>query len=267
MTARVTTEIRDGIAYVTMTRGEKFNGLDFEMLQALVDAAKTVKRDRDVRAVILQGEGAAFCAGLDFASVGKQPLRALLSFLRVPGRKTNLYQEACWAWREVPVPVLAVLHGRCYGGGLQLALAADFRFTTPDCEFSILEAKWGLVPDMSGTVTLRELVGMDVAKRLTMTGEFFDGTRAKDLGLVTEVSETPLKAAEALAAELMTRSPDSVAATKALFHRTRHVSPRTAFRIESRLQRKLLTGANHKIARAAGMAKEVPQFMRRSFGG
>ncbi|MQA62237.1 MAG: crotonase/enoyl-CoA hydratase family protein [Actinophytocola sp.] len=265
MSERVRTEIRDNIAYVTMTRGDKFNGLDLEMFHALVAAAKELKSNRDVRAVILQGEGPAFCAGLDFASVGKNPVKFALNFLRVPGRATNLYQQVCWAWRELPMPVIAVVHGRCYGGGLQLALAADFRFATPDCEFSIMEAKWGLVPDMTGSVTLRELLGMDVAKRLTMTGESFDGERAAALGVVTEASPTPLKAAEALAEQLATRSPDAVAATKFLFNRTRHLSPRAAFRIESRFQRRLLNGANHKIARAAGMAKEVPQFVRRTF--
>lgn len=266
MTERVNIDIRDNVAYVTLTRPDKLNGLDFETFEALTKAARRLNRERDVRAVILQGEGKAFCAGLDFASVGKQPVKFGLAFFRAPGKATNVYQEACWAWRELPVPVIAVLHGYCYGGGLQLALAADFRFATPDCELSVLEAKWGLVPDMTGSVTLRELVGMDVAKRLTMTGEFFDGTRAKELGLVTDVSATPLKDAEALVEQLVTRSPDSVAATKALFNRTRHLSPRAAFRVESRFQRRLLLGANHKIARAAGMAKEIPRFVRRSFG-
>lgn len=264
MSERVSCDIRDDVAYVTMTRPDKFNGLDLDMFRALVKAAKSIRRNRDVRAVILQGEGPAFCAGLDFASVGKHPVAFGLNFLRVPGSATNLYQEVCWAWRELPVPVIAVVHGRCYGGGLQLALAADFRFTTPDCEFSILEAKWGLIPDMTGSVTLRELVGIDVAKRLTMTGEFFTGDQAAELGIATGSSPTPLKEAEALVEQLKTRSPDAIAATKALFHRTRHRSPRAAFRIESRLQRKLMFGANHKIARAAGMAKEVPAFVRRS---
>lgn len=265
MTSRVSTEIRDSVAYVTLTRPDKLNGLDFEMFGALLDTAKKLKRNKDVRAVILSGEGKAFCAGLDFSSVGKEPVKFGLGFFRPPGRATNLYQEACWAWRELPMPVLVVTHGYCYGGGLQLALAADFRFSTPDCEFSVLEAKWGLVPDMTGTVTLRELVGMDVAKRLTMTAEFFDGNRAKELGLVTEVSDEPLKAAEALVEQIVTRSPDSTAAAKALFNRTRHLSPRAAFRIESRFQRKLLMGVNHKIARKAGMAKQIPEFVKRTF--
>lgn len=264
MSERVSTVIRGSVAYVTMTRGDKYNGLDLEMFHALVAAAKRIKRDRDIRVVILQGEGPAFCSGLDFGSAGKHPVKFALNFLRVPGRKTNLYQEVCWAWRELPVPVIAVIHGRCYGGGMQLALGADFRFTTPDCEFSIMEARWGLVPDMTGSVTLRELVGMDVAMRLTMTGETFSGERAAELGLVTEVSDDPRKAAEEFADELAARSPDAIAATKALFQRTRHLSPRAAFRVESRWQRRLLRGKNHKIARAAGKAKEIPQYVRRT---
>jgi enoyl-CoA hydratase/carnithine racemase len=266
MSQRVSTEVVDGVAYVTLTRGEKFNGLDLEMIKALADTPKQLKKDRELRAVILRGEGPAFCAGLDFKSVGKNQRAFMLNFFRLPGRKTNLYQEACWAWRELPVPVIAVLHGKCYGGGLQLALAADFRFTTPDCELSVLEAKWGLIPDMTGSVTLRELLGSDVAKRLTMTGEFFDGERAAELGVVTGVSEDPLKDAEALAEEIKGRSPDAIALTKELFHRTRHLSPRAAFRIESRLQLRLLRSANHRIAKAAGMAKQVPAYVRRSLG-
>jgi enoyl-CoA hydratase/carnithine racemase len=265
MSTRVSTEIRDEVAHVTMTRADKRNGLDLEMMRALVDAAKQLKGNREIRAVILKGEGESFCAGLDFGSVGKHPVRFALGFLRAPGSATNLYQQVCWAWRELPVPVIAVVHGHCFGGGMQLALAADFRFATPDAQLSIMEAKWGLVPDMTGTVTVRELLGMDVAKRLTMTGEIIDGERAAELGLVTAAGPTPLKEAEALVEQLKTRSPDSVAATKALFHRTRHLSPRAAFRLESRIQRKLLLGANHKIAKAAGIAKEVPKFVRRSF--
>ncbi|SDJ24939.1 Enoyl-CoA hydratase/carnithine racemase [Rhodococcus triatomae] len=210
--------------------------------------------------MILRGDGAAFSAGLDFASVGKNPARLALAFAKIPGQKTNLFQRACWAWRSLPVPVIAVLHGRCYGGGLQLALAADFRFSTPDCELSVLEAKWGLIPDMTGSVTLRELVGMDLAKRLTMTGEMFDGRRAHEWGLVSGVSEHPLTDAEELAARIATRSPDSVAATKKLFQNTWHRSPRAAFAVETLLQLRLLTGRNHTIARKAGTAGPTPEF-------
>jgi enoyl-CoA hydratase/carnithine racemase len=265
MQDRVKLEYRDGVAYVTLNRGDKFNGLDLDMLEALVSTARAIRRERSVRAVILRGDGPAFCAGLDFGSVSKQPLRMFRAFLKYGVKATNLFQEACWCWRELPVPVLVVLHGRCYGGGMQIALAADFRFSTPDCELSILEAKWGLVPDMSGTVTLRELVPMDLAKRLTMTGEMFSGTQAKAWNLVTEVADDPLAAAEALVAQLKTRSPDAVAGTKALFQQTWGASENAALDIESRIQRKLILGKNHKIARTANFRKVVPQFVDRTF--
>jgi enoyl-CoA hydratase/carnithine racemase len=265
MQDRVKLERRDGIAYVTLNRADKYNGLDLDMLQALVGTARVIRRDRTVRAVILQGAGPVFCAGLDFASVGKQPVRMLRAFLKYGIKSTNLFQEACWCWRELPVPVLAVLHGRCYGGGMQIALAADFRFSTPDCEMSIMEAKWGLVPDMTGTVTLRELVPIDLAKRLAMTAELFSGSQAKAWNLVTEVADDPLAAAEALAAQLKTRSPDSVAGTKALFQQTWGASENAALDIESRIQRKLITGKNHKIARTANFKKVAPVFVDRTF--
>jgi enoyl-CoA hydratase/carnithine racemase len=261
-TDRVLLEVRDSVAYVTLNRADKYNGLDLPMLRALVAVAARVEADRDVRAVILAGDGPAFCAGLDFASVGKDPRGFALAALKLPGR-LNLFQRACWAWRELPVPVIAVLHGHCFGGGMQLALAADFRFATPDCELSVMEGKWGLIPDMTGSVTLRELVPMDVAKRLTMTAEVFDGRQALAYGLVTGVAEDPAKEAEALAGQLLTRSPDAVALTKKLFHRTWGQRPARAFWTETVLQVRLLRGANHRIARTANLAKEAPAFVSR----
>lgn len=261
---RVVTTFDGPVALVTLNRPGKRNALDIEMLDGLVAAARKLRGNKDVRAVILSGSGDTFSAGLDFASVGKRPGRMMLSFLRPPWRTTNLYQEACWAWRRLPVPVLAVVRGHCFGGGFQLALGADFRFATPDCQFSIMEAKWGLVPDMSGTLSLRELLPLDVATRLAMTGEIFDGARALELGLVTEVALDPLAAATELAYQLTARSPDSVAATKRLFHKAWPASRRRALRLESRYQLRLLLGANHKIARKANAAKTAPVFTRRS---
>lgn len=264
MNDRVRIDLRDGIAEVVMDRPEQLNGLDYEMFVGLVDAARRLGRDRSVRAVILRGEGRGFCAGLDFKSWGRQRGRMMRSFMKWAVKKTNLYQEAGYCWRRLPVPVIAAVHGVCYGGGLQVALGADFRFATPDADLSIMEAKWGLIPDMSGSVTLRELLPMDQAMRLTMTGERFDGTRAKALGLVTEVVDDPIAAARALAAEIATRSPDSVALSKRLFHRSWNVSERRAFRIESALQLKLLLGANHAEAIKTNMEKRAPQFAPRS---
>jgi enoyl-CoA hydratase/carnithine racemase len=263
MTDRVLLDVRDGVAYVTLNRPAKYNGLDLAMLRALVEAAGQVRRDRDVRAVVLAGAGKAFCAGLDFASVGRTPAAFARAGLKLPGG-TNLFQRACWAWRELPVPVIAVLHGHCFGGGMQLALAADFRIATPDCELSIMEGKWGLIPDMTGSVTLRELVSIDVAKRLIMTAEVFDGRQALEYGLVTAVADDPTASADALVTQLLTRSPDAVALTKRVLHRTWHRSPGRAFWIETVLQVRLLRGANHRIARAANLAHEQPRFVRRS---
>lgn len=260
---RVTLAIEGHIATVSLNRPDKYNGLDLEMMRGLVACAKTIKKIRDVRVVILRGEGKAFCAGLDFATVTKTPLKMLLAFTKFGVKKTNLFQQACWAWRELPVPVIAVLHGYCYGGGLQLALAADFRIATPDCELSVMESKWGLIPDMTGTVTLRELVPMDVAKELAMTGRRFDAVEAKTLHLVTQVAEQPEQAARALADAILARSPDAVSATKALFHSTRHAAEDQAFDRESSLQFKLLRGRNQGEAMAANLKKREPRFRPR----
>jgi enoyl-CoA hydratase/carnithine racemase len=237
------------------------------MFDALLEAAHRLRRDRSVRAVILCGDGPAFSAGLDFAAVSRQPAHMVLAFLKLPWQATNRFQEVAWAWRRLPMPVIAVLHGRCYGGGLQIALAADFRISTPDCELSVMEAKWGLIPDMTGSITLSELVGLDIAKRLAMTGETFDGRRALELGVVSEVADDPLGRAHAFAEQLAGRSPDAVAATKALLNANRHRAPGSAFRRERGLQLRLLAGVNHRIARTAGMAREIPSFVDRSLRG
>lgn len=263
MSERVRTEIRGDVAYVTMTRPDKFNALDWDMLVGLRDAAASIRKDRAIRAVILAGDGPAFSSGLDFPSFTKQPAKMVRGFLKLGLRPTNLFQEAAFCWRELPIPVIAVLHGRCYGGGVQIALGADFRFATPECELSILEAKWGLVPDMSGTITLRELLPIDQAKLLTMTGRMFDGNEALRLGLVTGVSPDPMALAEALVEELKLRSPDSVSATKELFHETWLAGARRALSVESWKQLALLVGKNQKIAMKANFEKVKPSFLPR----
>ncbi|MBO0767441.1 MAG: crotonase/enoyl-CoA hydratase family protein [Solirubrobacterales bacterium] len=263
-TERVTVEIEGPIAVVSLNRPDKLNALNFEIIHGLIAAARKLKNNRQVRAVILVGEGKAFSSGLDFASVGKQPLQILRGFLKWPWQDANSFQEVSWAWRQLPQPVIAVLHGRCYGGGLQIALGADFRIASPDCELSVMEARWGLIPDMSGSVTLQELVGLDTAKRLTMTGEVLSGSEAQSIGLVSEVNEFPLGRAHELADQLAQRSPDAVTASKRLLNQNRHQTPRKAFKLERALQLELLRGANHKIARAAGKAKETPNFRDRA---
>ena len=195
--SHVTCEITDGVAEVRLNRPDKLNALTLPILQDLATTAHTLRKDKNLRAVVIAGEGDAFCAGLDFASVMKSPAGIAKAFVPLPWRGTNLFQEACWAWRRLPVPVIAAVHGHCLGGGLQIALAADFRIATPDSRWSVLEGKWGLIPDMSGIRSLSELIGIDQAKLLTMTAEVFDGSRAKELGLVTKLDNDPLAGAHA----------------------------------------------------------------------
>lgn len=266
MTAsRVLVEIDGPIASVTLNRPDKLNGVDLPMIDELLAAAVTLRSDRDVRAVILQGSGRSFCAGLDFGSVFKDRRQVARKFFAGP-RTVNTFQRVTQVWRELPVPVIAVVQGHCYGAGLQLAVGADFRFTTPDATWSILEAKWGLVPDMAGTVPFSELMAADVVMRLAMTGEMLTGARAAEIGLATDVSDDPLAAAHALIAQIVERSPDSVAATKRLVYGTRRGSLRRTYRLERSLQSALFKARNTAIARKAGAAKETPVFGPRSFG-
>ncbi|MBC7632165.1 crotonase/enoyl-CoA hydratase family protein [Aeromicrobium sp.] len=262
---RVLTEIDGPIAYVTLNRPDKLNGVDLETIKELISAAESLRGNRDIRAVVLQGNGRSFCAGLDFGAAFKDKKKVARFFFAGP-RTVNTFQKVNWIWRDLPVPVIAVIHGHCYGAGLQLAVGADFRFTTPDAIWSILEAKWGLVPDMAGTVPFGELLPADVAMRLAMTGESFTGERAAELGLATEVSTDPLKAALDLVEQIVERSPDSVAATKKLMYANRHGSIRQAFRLERRLQALMFKSRNTTIARKAGMSKGTPEFGPRTFG-
>ena len=252
------------IAVVSLDRGDKLNGLTLEMLTELSAVARKLATDRDLRGVILRGEGKSFCAGLDFASAFKKPSRILRSF--VPDiHGTNLFQRACWDWRRLPVPVIAAVHGHCYGGGLQIALGADFRITTSDAKWSILEAKWGLIPDMSGMRTILDEVSADTARWLTMSGEELNGKEATEIGLATwavDTEDAALELAKEKLAQLATRSPDQLAATKRLF-RDVHRSPRSTFRAERTQQLLLLARKNTAIIRNAAMKKVSPKFARR----
>lgn len=263
MPRHITTTISDGIAHVRLARPDKLNALTLEMLDDLAAVAHGLRSDRRLRAVVISGEGDSFCAGLDFGSVMKKPSGIVSRFVPRPWRGTNTFQEAPWAFRRLPVPVIAAVSGHCLGGGLQIALAADFRITHPDATWSVLEGRWGIIPDMSGVQALSELVGIDVAKQLTMTADKITGTRADELGLATEVADDPVAAALALAERLATRSPDALAATKRLFDGTWHRSPRHTFARERREQLPLLFGPNAARARAANARKAEPEFLPR----
>lgn len=262
--AAIRVERHGDIVEVILARAEKHNAVSVDTLTELIAAGRALAGDNTLRAVIIHGEGPSFCSGLNIPSFMAKPQHMARHFIRPWWRSTNNFQEVAWVWRRLAVPVIAVLHGRCYGAGMQIALAADFRLATPDCELSIMEAKWGLVPDMSSTVTLRELVPIDIAKRLSMTAEVFSAEQGKGWGLITETHAEPLIAARDLAAAIAMRSPDSVASTKFLFQRAWPASVAKAFCLERWYQLRLLLGKNQRVAvKVVQSGQPQPYFPRR----
>jgi enoyl-CoA hydratase/carnithine racemase len=262
---------RDGpVALVCLARPEQHNGMDFRMLDAVRQAARRLRHDRQGRAVILHGEGPSFCAGLDVKSVLGKPLSAAVALAGLLAPARNRFQDWSMAWRDLPVPVIAAIHGNCFGAGLQLALGADIRLVTPDARLSVMEIKWGLVPDMGGAALLRELVPLDVAKELAMTGRILSGADAHALRLVTHVTDTPLEQARALAAEIVTRSPDAVAAAKFLLQESWHTTEPEALAAERKWQRRVLAGRNQRIAVRRNAPRDpdepAPAFLPRRLG-
>ncbi len=263
MADRVVVTRKGAIAHVLMNRPEKLNALDQAMFDGLVGAADALEKDKSVRAVVLSGEGRAFCAGLDFLSfmaMGNSEREGPRLLSRVSGHRGNLAQQACFRWQELPVPVIAAVHGVAYGGGLQIALGADIRFVAPDAQLSVMEIKWGLVPDMSGTQTLRRLVRLDVAKELTFTGRVVSGREAVELGLATHVSEKPLEDALELAELIATKSPHAVRAGKRLLNDSGLVGVEEGLKLEETLQLSLIGSANQLEAVQANLGKRVANF-------
>jgi len=260
MTERITVSVSEGIANVRLSRPDKLNALDGEMFDALVATGEKLAADRSLRAVVLSGEGRAFCAGLDVASFFRGGGGARDLFARSEASLANFAQRAAWVWTELPVPVVAAIHGVAFGGGLQIALAADLRIVAPDARLSVMEIKWGLVPDMSGTQTLRRLVRLDVAKELTYTGRIVSGAQAVELGLATHLSEAPLDAAFELAREIAGREPRAVRAAKRLLDASGVVGVEEGLRLEEELQRSLLGKPNQLEAVRANAEKRAPNY-------
>ncbi len=264
-TSRVLTEIHDDIAIVTLNRPEKLNALDYAMFSQLADTAKRLRRNKKIRAVIVQGAGKAFCSGLDVKSMFAQPLNVLKVLIKPGLKSANLVQEVSMLWRDIPVPVIALTQGKCWGGGFQIALGADFRFSQPDCTFSIMESRWGLIPDMGASVLLRELVPIDVAKELTMTARIFDAHEAKTLNLISRVCEDPMQEALAFVAEIREKSPDAIACAKKLYIQTWLASVRSALDWETKLQKRLIGRYNQRAAVSRGdSSKQAKPFKSRA---
>ncbi|WP_428341948.1 crotonase/enoyl-CoA hydratase family protein [Mycobacterium sp.] len=251
-----------GVATVTMVRADKHNALDRAMFEGLMNAADQLAGDASVRAVVLHGEGKSFCSGLDIASFMSGQGGTGLLLERDGDRLANFAQRVTYDWSLVPAPVIAAIHGNCFGGGLQIALGADIRIAAPDAKLSIMEIKWGLVPDMAITQTLPRLVRIDVAKELTFSGRIFSGSDALAIGLVTQNSDDPLASALELAEEIAQKSPDAVRAAKRLYDET-WVSDDAAgaLKRESDLQAGLIGKPNQLAAVVAGMSGERPAFV------
>ncbi|WP_067485461.1 crotonase/enoyl-CoA hydratase family protein [Actinomadura hibisca] len=274
MTDRVTVRVEDGVADVRLNRPDKLNALDMATFEGLAETGDALAADPAVRAVVLSGEGRSFCAGLDFANfaamagdataeTGGDRLRRLMADVleREPGRITNLGQQAVHVWRELPQPVIAAVRGHALGGGLQIALGADLRVVAPDAVLSVLEIRWGLVPDMTGTAALVRLVGEDVAKELTFTGRRVTGEEAVRLGLATRTAADPLAAALELAREIAANSPDAVRAAKRLLNRAADGGDLAGqFLAESQALAELRGSPNQTEAVRAYFAKRTPAF-------
>lgn len=251
------------VATVALNRPEKHNGVDWPMLKAVRKVQLQLAKHKALRAVVLKGEGPSFCAGLDVKSVMSNPKTALVMYANLWLPMRNIFQTWSMGWRDLGVPVIAQIHGNCFGAGIQLALGADIRVCTPDSQLSILEAKWGLVPDMGGGALLRELLPVDVAKELTMTGRVFSGVQAKELGLVTHAAENADEKVQALVQEILARSPDSVAASKFMLQRIFGIDEGAHLTQERRWQRRLLGFKNQRISVVKNSKQPTMPFAKR----
>jgi enoyl-CoA hydratase/carnithine racemase len=275
MSDRVTISIADGVADVRLNRPDKLNALDPAMFAAIASAGAEVAANPAVRAVVLSGEGRAFCAGLDFSSfmamAGQGDGGAgdasssdaegdAVDILSTDDRITHLGQQVAHVWSEVPVPVIAAVWGHCLGGGLQVACGADLRIVHPEAKLSILEIRWGLTPDMTITATLPRLVGLDVAKELTWTGRQISGVEAHELGLATRLSDDPLADAHALAAELAAKSPHAIRGAKQLFEQSGRIPLAEQYALERSTIGSLIGRPNQVEAVTAFFEKRPPVF-------
>lgn len=246
-----------------MNRPEKMNAVDDAMFNALVETGESLKHDNSVRAIVLSGEGKAFCAGLDFGNFQAMGSGESDGTIVRPGegdRITNRGQQAAYVWTEMPVPVIAAITGVALGAGIQIALAADMRLIAPDARMAVLEIRWGLIPDMTGTQALIDIVGLDKAKELLWTGRMVEGPEAVEMGLATRVSDDPHAEAIVLAREIAGRSPHAIRAGKRLMNSARHVDLKTAFANEAHEMAALIGSPNQVEAVQAYFEKRDPAF-------
>ena len=261
MSDRVEVSVKDHVAEVMLNRPDKFNALDIETFVALDAAARTLAGERAVRAVVLHGAGEHFCAGIDLGALqagGEAVARALLG--PVEDSSANLAQRAAYAWRELPMPVICAVQGSVFGGGFQIAMGADLRYASDDAKFSIMESKWGLIPDMGISTTLRGILTPDRVKELAWTARVFDAAEALGLGLVTGIEDDPLVAARHMAATLAERSPDAIRGIKRLVNESWRLAEDGALALEMQIQMGILQAPNQAEAVRANLEKRSPEF-------
>jgi enoyl-CoA hydratase/carnithine racemase len=252
------------VAHVQLNRPEKKNALSLEMFEALPNAAAGISEDRETRVVVISGRGGDFCAGLDLAMFQyfAPRIAEIRETLTNPpaGECANFFQKPVTCWQDLPQPVVAAIDGVCFGGGMQLALAADFRIASPEARFSIMETRWGLIPDMGISRSLPKLMRADQAKELIMTARVIDAKEALSLGLITRIADDPVRSALDLASSLATRSPDAIQASKKLVDNGWSGSAVETLALEARLQAQIIGGPNQVEAVLAGMQKRDPDF-------
>jgi len=263
MSERLTVERDGGVADVRLNRPDKMNAVDPAMFTALIEVADDLATDRSLRCVVLSGEGRSFCAGLDFGRFqkmgsgpdenGQRPRAGE----QLEGRITHRGQQAAYGWTSMPVPVIAAVQGHALGAGMQVALGADIRIVAPDATMSVLEIRWGLVPDMTGTQTLINLVGLDVAKELTFTGRMVSGQEAHRLGLATQLSDDPRRDALAMAADIAAKSPEAIRAAKRLFNAAPKASTADGFAAE-RAEIGALVGSPNQVEQVRAFFEKRP---------
>jgi len=270
MKDRVSIDLRDGIADVRLIRADKMNALDPAMFEGIIEAGAQLAGMKGVRCVVLSGEGKAFCAGLDMASFAAMKDRGKDKDPGgVPGARdltarthgiANRPQQCAWVWRTLPVPVIAAVHGVAFGGGFQIALGADIRYATADTRFSVMEIKWGLVPDLAGTQLMRHLAREDLVRELTYTGRIFNGSEAEQYGFVTRVMADPRAAAMETAREIANKSPEAVRAAKRLLNDAVAVDAAKGLMAESVEQQKLIGSPNQLEAVMSNLQKRAASY-------
>lgn len=264
MSDLVTISVVDHVADVRFNRPDKYNALSFDMITAMAGAINRLAKEPGVRAVVVSGEGKGFCAGLDvenFAALQSaegNPFPDLRD--RYENHITNIFQHIAYGWKELPMPVIAAIHGVALGGGCQIALGADIRFCTPDAKLSLMEMRWGMFPDMSATQTLRDLVPIDVAKELIFTGKTIRGEEAGRLNLVTHVCEKPYEEAMGLAKEIASKNPDAVRAAKKLLNDVWHGDAARGLLMESELMMTVMGTPNQLEAVSANFTGKTPAY-------